>query len=138
MDSGDESEYEPMSTEILEDIRECSQSCPIINRIEASYKIRDIVKQRQSEWKGMLKAMRKMGKGLHHFFKTVVKEISHDLSTLGESSSEFSYFVPEPRKFAEVSRLSEDIKKPWLKTTQKEIKNLINKLDFFSSRSREG
>ena len=25
------------------------------------------------------------------------------------------FFVPEPRNFAEVTRLSEDIKKPWLK-----------------------
>ena len=32
--------------------------------------------QRQSEWKGVLKATRKIGKVLHKVFKTIVKEIS--------------------------------------------------------------
>ena len=32
MDSGDESEYEPMSMEMLEDIRDGSKSCLSINR----------------------------------------------------------------------------------------------------------
>ena len=45
---------------------------------------------------------------------------------LGESGSEVSHFIPEPRNFAEVTKLSYDIKKPWLKATLKEIKNLIN------------
>ena len=40
------------------------------------------------------------------------------------------YFIPEPRKFAEVTRLSADISKPWLKTTLKEINNLINNKTF--------
>ena len=34
MDSGDKSEDEPMSTEILEDIRDGSQSRPSVNRRE--------------------------------------------------------------------------------------------------------
>ena len=42
-----------------------------------------------------------MGKGLHNVFKTVVKDISQDLPPLGESGSEFSHLIPEPRNFAE-------------------------------------
>ena len=54
MSSGDESEAEPMSTDMLEDIRERSQYHPSINRREACYRIRDCVKQSQAEWKGAL------------------------------------------------------------------------------------
>ena len=70
--------------------------------------------------------MQNMGKGLQKVFKAVVRYISQALSILGEYGSEVSYFIPEPRKFLEVTRLSEDIKKPWIKVTLKEIKNLIN------------
>ena len=59
-------------------------------------------------------------------FKTVVKEISQDLPPLSESGSEVSYFIPEPRNFADVTKLSDDINKPWLKATQKEVTNLNN------------
>ena len=45
---------------------------------------------------------------------------------LGEYGSEVSCFIPKPRNFAEVTILSEDIKKHWLKENMKEIKNLIN------------
>ena len=58
-----------------------------------------------------------MGKGLHKFFKTIVKEISQYLPPLGESGSEISHFILEPINFAEVIKLSDDIKKPWLKAT---------------------
>ena len=44
MDSGDESKDEPMSTEILEDIRCGSQSHARVNRREACYKTRDRIK----------------------------------------------------------------------------------------------
>ena len=71
-----------------------------------------------------------MGKILHKVFKTVVKNISQYLTTLGESGSEVSYFIPETRNVSEVTRFSDDINKPWLKTTQKEIKNLINNQNF--------
>ena len=53
-----------MSTDMLEDIRDGSQSCPIINRIEARYKIRDSFKQRQLEWKGESLSTQNMGKFL--------------------------------------------------------------------------
>ena len=56
-----------------------------------------------------------MGKGLHKVFTTFVKEISQELTSLEESGSEVCHFIPEPRNFAEVTRLSENIKKPWLK-----------------------
>ena len=75
MDYGDESDDEPMYTEMLEEIFDGSQSHPKVNRREARYKIRDLIKQRQSEWKGALKAMQNMGKGLHKVFRTVVKDI---------------------------------------------------------------
>ena len=46
MDSVDESDDYPISTQMLEDIRDGSQSHPNVNRIEARYKIRDRIKQR--------------------------------------------------------------------------------------------
>ena len=46
-----------------------------------------------------------MGKGLHKVFITVVKEISQEFTPLGESSSEVSHFIPEPRNFAEVKKI---------------------------------
>ena len=57
----------------------------------------------------MLKATQSMGKGLHKVFSTIVKEIFQELTPLGESSSEVSYFIPDPRNFAKVKKLSENI-----------------------------
>ena len=48
-----------------------------------------------------------MGKVLYKVFKTVVKEISQYLPPLGESGSEVSHFIPEPRNFAEVTKFSD-------------------------------
>ena len=45
-----------------------------------------------------------MGKGLNKVFKTVVKKIPQELPTLGESGSEVSHFIPEPRNFVEVTK----------------------------------
>ena len=70
-------------------------------------------------------------------FKTVVKEILQDL-LLGESGSEVSHLIPEPRNFAEVTKLSDDIKKPWLKANQNEIKNLINTQTFLVEDPNKG
>ena len=56
-----------------------------------------------------------MDKGLRKVFKTAVKEILQELPPLGESGSEVSYFIPEPRNFSEVKKLSDDINKPLLK-----------------------
>ena len=49
---------------------------------------------------------------------------------MGESGSEASYFIPEPRNFAEVTILSYDIKKTFLKSKQNEIKYIINNHTF--------
>ena len=56
IDSGDESDHDLISTERLEDICDGSQSHQNVNKREAHYKIRDCVRQRQSEWNGELKA----------------------------------------------------------------------------------
>ena len=79
-----------------------------------------------------------MGKGLHNLFKTVVKYISQYLPPLGEFGSEVSHFIPEPRNFAEVEKMSYGIKKPWLKETQKDIKNLINNQTFLVEDPKKG
>ena len=52
MVSGNESDHDLISTEMLEDICDGSQSHPNINQREALYKIRDCIRQRQTEWKG--------------------------------------------------------------------------------------
>ena len=122
MDYSDESYDESMPTEILEDIRDGSQSHPNLNRREARYKICDCIEKKQSKWKGALKDMQNMGKGLHKVLKTVFKDILQYLLPLGEYGSEISHFIPEPRNFSEVKKLSVDINKPWLKATQKNIK----------------
>ena len=41
LDSSDESDHDLISTEMLEDIRDGSQTHPNVNRREARYKIRD-------------------------------------------------------------------------------------------------
>ena len=49
MNSGYELDHCPISTEMLVDIRDRSQSHPDVNRREERYKIRDSIKQRQLE-----------------------------------------------------------------------------------------
>ena len=60
------------------------------------------------------------------------------MTALGESGSEVSHFVPKLRNFAEVTKLSENIRKPWIKATLKEIKNLINNQTFMIEDQNEG
>ena len=48
MSSGDESDDEPISTYMLEDIHDGSQFHPSINRRESCYKICDRIKQVQA------------------------------------------------------------------------------------------
>ena len=57
-------------------------------------------KQRQPEWKGALLYTQKIGKGPQKLFEAVVNDISQALTIFGESSSEISYFIPEPRNFS--------------------------------------
>ena len=57
---------------------------------------------------------------------------------LEESGSRVSHFITEPRNFAEVTKLSENINKPWLKATLKEIKNIINNHNLLIKYQNEG
>ena len=79
-----------------------------------------------------------MRKDLHRVFSTIVSEILQELTNFGESGSEVSHFIPEPRSFAEVTKLAENIRKPWLKATLKEIKNLINNQTFIIQDPKDG
>ena len=54
MNSGDDSDHDLICTEMLEDICDRSQTHPDVNKRDAHYKIRDRVRQRQSERKGEL------------------------------------------------------------------------------------
>ena len=60
------------------------------------------------------------------------------MTALLESGSGVSHFIPEPRNFSEVTKLSENIKKPWLKENLKEIKNIINNQNFLIEDPNEG
>ena len=126
-----------ISTETLHDIRDGNQTHPKIKKRKACMEISDRIKQNKLQWKGALKATHKMGKGSRRVFSTIVSKISQELTNFGESGSEVSHFIPEPRNFAEVTRLAENIRKPWLKATLKEIKNLINNHSKLTARSEE-
>ena len=64
MDIWAEYDAEPMSTDTLEDIRDGSESHLSVNRRDKCYKIRDRIKIKQTEWKGVLLSKWNMGKGL--------------------------------------------------------------------------
>ena len=96
IDSGDESDDEPMSTDMLEDIPVRSYSHPNINRREVRYKIHDRIKQIQSEWKRALKDTQTIGKVLHKLFKTVAKYISKSLPPLGYLVQKFPISFQNP------------------------------------------
>ena len=57
---------------------------------------------------------------------------------MGKSGSEVSHFIPEPRNFYEVTKLLDEINKPRIKTTLKEIKNIINNHNFVFQYPNEG
>ena len=56
LDSNEKSDHDIISREMLEDIRDGSQTHPNVNKKEACYKIRDRVRQKESQQKGALKA----------------------------------------------------------------------------------
>ena len=60
------------------------------------------------------------------------------MTALEESGSEVSHFIPEPRNFAEVTKISENIRKPWLEATLNEINNIINNQTFLIEDQSEG
>ena len=127
-----------IGTETLHDIRDGNQTHPKIDKREARLEIRDRIKQKKSEWKGVLRATQKIRKGLHRVFSTIVSEISQELTNFGETGSEVSQFIPEPRKFAEMTKLAENVRKPWLKATLNEINNLINNQIFMIEDPKDG
>ena len=86
-----------ISTETLHGIRDGNQTHPNIDKREARLAIRDLIKQNKSQWKGALRATYKMGKVLHKVFSTIVSEILQEFTHFGESGSEVSHFIPEPR-----------------------------------------
>ena len=73
-----------------------------------------------------------MGKVLHKFFKDFLNKLNNALPNLGEPVSEVSHLLPEPSNFSEVIRFPADIKKAWLKTTLKSIKNIIKNQTFLA------
>ena len=82
--------------------------------------------------------MHETGKGLHKVFSTIIKEILQELTPFRESGSEVSHFIPEPRNVSGATKLSKNIRKPWLKATLKEIKNLINNQTFMIEDPKDG
>ena len=73
LDENETFDHDLITTETLEYIRDGNQTHQTVNKREARYKIRDHIRQRQSKWKGALKATRNMGKVLHKVFSTIVK-----------------------------------------------------------------
>ena len=129
---------ETMSTDMFKYDYDSNQYHSRVNSRESRYRIRGCIKLSQAEWKRMLLSTRNMDKSLHILFKAVVNDIQQALPFLGENGSKVSYFVPEPRYFAEVTRLSENMNKPTLKETQKDIKNLINNQTFLIQEPEKG
>ena len=84
MSSVYESDNEPMSTEMLEDIIDGSKSHTGIHRRDTRYKICDCIKQRWLEWKGAFLSTRNIGKGLHKVFKASVNNTLQVLPIFGE------------------------------------------------------
>ena len=87
IDSGNDSEDKPMSTDMPEEICDGSKSHPSVTRREARYKICDYIKQRKTARKVALVSTQNMGKDLQKLFKAVIKEILRDLPILVESGS---------------------------------------------------
>ena len=56
LNSNEKSDHDLISTEMLEDICDRSQTNLNVIKRKARYKIRDRVRQKQPEWKGALKA----------------------------------------------------------------------------------
>ena len=55
-----------------------------------------------------------------------------------QNKDKFPISYQNLKNFAEVTKLSENIRKPWLKTALKEIKNLINNQNFMIEDPKDG
>ena len=82
LDSNENTDHKIISTEMLEDIRDGSQTHPTVNKRGARYEICDRIRRKELQRKGALKATCNMGKGLHKVFITTVKDILQELATL--------------------------------------------------------
>ena len=60
------------------------------------------------------------------------------MKPLGEYGSEVSHLIPEPKNVSEVTKFSDNMKKPWLKVTMKDIKNVINNHNFLIEDQNKG
>ena len=60
------------------------------------------------------------------------------LPTSGESGSEVSYFILDPRNVLIVTRLSDDTNNPWIKETLKEIIDIFNNQTFLVQHPENG
>ena len=138
LDSNEKFDDDLVSTEPLHDIRDVNQTHPSIDKRTARLAISDRINQNKLQRKGALRATHKMGKDLHRLFSTIVSEISQELTNFGESGSEVSHLILELRNFVEVTKLAENIRKPWLEATLKEIKNLINNQTFIIEDPKDG
>ena len=49
-DSNEKSDHDLISTDMLKDIRDGSQTYPNVNKREARYKIHDCNRQKESQW----------------------------------------------------------------------------------------
>ena len=74
---------------------------------------------------GSIKSYAKHGSRFTQGVYDCCKRYFERFTTFGESGSEVSHLIPEPKNFAKVTKLSDDIKKPRLKATEKKIKKLI-------------
>ena len=63
INSGDDSDHDLISTEMFEYICDGSQTHLNVNKREARYKRHDRVRQKELQWKGLLKSTQSMGKG---------------------------------------------------------------------------
>ena len=139
-ESSTDNEYNggSISTSTIEDIQNGNKIHPELNARDARLKISECIKQMQNEWKVAQLSAKSMGNFLHKVFNAVVNELNNSLPNLLESGSEVSHFIPEPRNFSEVTGLSADIKKAWLKVTMKDIKSLINNQTFIMDEPEKG
>ena len=80
--SGDEYDAEPMSRDMLEDISGGIQYHPSINRREARYKIRDLIKKYERNGKGGYYQQETWAK-VHKKFKAVFSEIKESFPIMG-------------------------------------------------------
>ena len=87
MDYGNDSDDEPMSTEMLEGIHDGGQYHLSLNSRQARYKISYCIKRSQQECKEVLLSTHNMGKGLHKVFKAVKNDILQVLPIFGDSGS---------------------------------------------------